>query len=155
MTCWLVLLPAPMETCCFRCCMQAACLLHACGMSNPAVMQGPSKVLAEMILLRLQVTQRTQRQRDPRMRALQEPSDVQSLWVGDVSNYKWGGKQPVRRRRGDVHDDISAMVLHMDWSGENTAMSHGGLVWPDLWGMAGFLGGLNICSCCLRAWNRG
>ena len=78
-----------------------------------------------MILPHLQVTQRTQRQRDPRMRALLEPSDVQSLWVGDVSNYKWGGKQPVRRRRGDVHDDISAMVLHMDWSGDELIVQLG------------------------------
>ncbi len=93
-------------------------LLHACSTCNCSYVLGRLKLLAEMILPHLQVTQRTQRQRDPRMRALQEPSDVQSLWVGDVSNYKWGGKQPVRRRRGDVHDDISAMVLHMDWSGD-------------------------------------
>ena len=39
---------------------------------------------------------------------------VQSLWTGDKSGYKWGKRQPVRRRRGDVHGDLSAVVLRLD-----------------------------------------
>ena len=42
---------------------------------------------------------------------------LQSLYSGDRSLYKWGKRQPVRRRRGDVHGDLSAIVLHLDWSG--------------------------------------
>ena len=46
-----------------------------------------------------------------------EPAVLQSLYSGDRSLYKWGKRQPVRRRRGDVHGDLSAIVLHLDWSG--------------------------------------
>jgi len=41
---------------------------------------------------------------------------VQSLYTGDRSLYRWGKRQPVRRRRGDVHGDLSAIVLHLDWA---------------------------------------
>ena len=42
---------------------------------------------------------------------------LDSLHVGDRSQYKYGRRQPVRRRRGDVHGDLSAVVLHFDWAG--------------------------------------
>ena len=64
------------------------------------------------------VTQRTRRMRDPRMQAIRHVSQLQSLWAGDVGNYKWGGRQPVRRRRGDVHGDMTSVVLHFNWPGE-------------------------------------
>lgn len=63
------------------------------------------------------VTQRTRRTRDPRMQAIRHVSQLQSLWAGDVGNYKWGGRQPVRRRRGDVHGDMTSVVLHFNWPG--------------------------------------
>ena len=46
---------------------------------------------------------------------------VQSLYTGDRSLYRWGKRQPVRRRRGDVHGDLSAIVLHIDWAGSGEA----------------------------------
>ena len=64
------------------------------------------------------VTQRTRRMRDPRMQAIRHVSQLQSLWAGDVGNYKWGGRQPVRRRRGDVHGDMTSVVLHFNWPGQ-------------------------------------
>ncbi len=42
---------------------------------------------------------------------------LQSLWTGDRSMYRWGKRQPVRRRRGDVHGDLSAIVLRLAWNG--------------------------------------
>lgn len=65
------------------------------------------------------VTQRTKRMRDPRMRAIRHVSQLQSLWAGDVGNYKWGGRQPVRRRRGDVHGDMTSVVLRVNWPGQS------------------------------------
>ena len=64
------------------------------------------------------VAQRTMRMRDPRMRAIRHVSQLQSLWAGDIGNYKWGGRQPVRRRRGDVHGDMTSVVLHVNWPGQ-------------------------------------
>ena len=64
------------------------------------------------------VTQRTKRMGDPRMRAIRHVSQLQSLWAGDVGNYKWGGRQPVRRRRGDVHGDMTSVVLRVNWPGQ-------------------------------------
>ncbi|KAK9814679.1 hypothetical protein WJX72_009638 [[Myrmecia] bisecta] len=61
------------------------------------------------------VTQRTRRQKDPRMRSLRSVTNLQSLWKGDKSNFKWGGRQPLRRRAGDVHGDISIISLRLDW----------------------------------------
>ena len=36
--------------------------------------------------------------------------------------YRWGKRQPVRRRRGDVHGDLSAIVLHLDWADSGEAL---------------------------------
>lgn len=63
------------------------------------------------------VVERTKRMRDPRMRAIRQVVQLQSLWPGDIGNYKWGGRQPVRRRRGDVHGDMTTMVLRIKWPG--------------------------------------
>ena len=51
------------------------------------------------------------------MASLRSVGDLQQLWVGSRVNYKWGGRQPLRRRRGDVHGDVSAIVLRLDWDG--------------------------------------
>ncbi len=40
---------------------------------------------------------------------------MQSLYTGDRSGYKYSRRQPVRRRRGDVHGDLSAIVLHIEY----------------------------------------
>ena len=48
-----------------------------------------------------------------------QPSRLSQLWVGDRSQYKYASRQPVRRRRGDVHGDLSSVVLHFDWAGED------------------------------------
>ena len=48
---------------------------------------------------------------------------MQSLYVGDRSGYKYSRRQPVRRRRGDVHGDLSAIVLHIDYPGEGATQS--------------------------------
>lgn len=74
------------------------------------------------------VTQRTRRTRDPRMRAIRHVSQLQSLWAGDIGNYKWGGRQPVRRRRGDVHGDMTSVVLHLDWAGKHQGLSKASVV---------------------------
>ena len=70
------------------------------------------------------VAQRTRRMRDPRMRAIRHVSQLQSLWAGDIGNYKWGGRQPVRRRRGDVHGDMTSVVLRVNWPGQLLPQQH-------------------------------
>ena len=88
-----------------------------------AVCDGPSvgkgSMLCSSCTAMLQaVAERTRRQQsDPRMASLRSVGDLQQLWVGSRANYKWGGRQPLRRRRGDVHGDISAVVLRLDWDG--------------------------------------
>lgn len=57
------------------------------------------------------------------MQAIRHVTQLQSLWAGDVGNYKWGGRQPVRRRRGDVHGDMTSVVLHLNWPGQFLALS--------------------------------
>ena len=52
------------------------------------------------------------------MASLLSTSQLQQLWVGSRANYRWGGRQPLRRRRGDVHGDLTALVLRLDWDGE-------------------------------------
>lgn len=54
---------------------------------------------------------------DPRMAVLRDPATLQQLWKGSQRNYRWGGRQPLRRRRGDVHGDLSAVVIRLDWAG--------------------------------------
>ena len=52
-----------------------------------------------------------------------QPSRLNQLWLGDRSQFKYSSRQPVRRRRGDVHGDLSNVVLNFHWAGE----------WPDTW----------------------
>ena len=51
------------------------------------------------------------------MAVLRDPATLQQLWKGSQRNYRWGGRQPLRRRRGDVHGDLSAVVIRLDWAG--------------------------------------
>ena len=63
------------------------------------------------------ITQRVRASTDLRNRSLRSVGNLQSLQLGDKSQYKWGDRQPVRRRRGDVHGDLTAIVLRLDWEG--------------------------------------
>ena len=63
------------------------------------------------------VTRRVRASADPRMRSLRNVQHLQRLWVGDRTSVKLSHRQPVRRRRGDVHGDLSAVVLHLQWEG--------------------------------------
>lgn len=63
------------------------------------------------------VTQRLKNHKDPRMASLKSVNNLLSLQTGDKQAYKWGSRQPMRRRRGDVHDDLTAAVFHLDWEG--------------------------------------
>ena len=58
------------------------------------------------------------------MRSLQEVHHLNSLWVGDKTNYKGASRQPLRRRRGDVHGDLSAAVLQLQWEGVRMLALH-------------------------------
>ncbi|CAL8471895.1 g11437 [Coccomyxa elongata] len=69
------------------------------------------------------VARRSTRLSDPRMRSLKSVSHLQSLYTGDRSGYKYSRRQPVRRRRGDVHGDLSAIVLHIDHPDEGAPQS--------------------------------
>lgn len=69
-----------------------------------------------------QVTQRLRNHRDPRMASLKSVNNLLSLQTGDKQAYKWGSRQPVRRRRGDVHDDLTAAVFHLDWEGRQNSL---------------------------------
>lgn len=64
------------------------------------------------------ITERTVRATDPRMKSLTSVAHLKSLQKGDISNYKWGGRQPVRRLAGDVHGDLTCIVLEFNNSGE-------------------------------------
>lgn len=64
------------------------------------------------------VTRRMSRLADPRMRALSSVSALQSLWVGSRANYAGYPRAPVRRKRGDVHSDLTAVVLQLPEQGE-------------------------------------
>ena len=63
------------------------------------------------------IIERTARNNDPRMRSLKSVAHLKSLQKGDISNYKWGGRQPVRRLAGDVHGDMTCIVLELTNSG--------------------------------------
>eukprot|EP00884_Botryococcus_braunii_P018911 jgi/Botrbrau1/5703/Bobra.0071s0036.1 len=93
-------------------------LLRLGFLHNGAPHANNGTAAAHLIYLALDtVVKRTKRQEDPRMRALRSVSSLQSLHVGDISKYKWGGRQPVRRRRGDVHGDMTVMVLCLNSAG--------------------------------------
>ena len=58
-----------------------------------------------------------------------QPSRLNQLWLGDRSQFKYSSRQPVRRRRGDVHGDLSNVVLNFHWAGEWPDTSASGCVW--------------------------
>ena len=64
------------------------------------------------------VTDRLKDHKDLRMSSLRSVNNLVSLPLGDKSQYKWGSKQPVRRRRGDVHKDLTALAFRLHWEGE-------------------------------------
>jgi hypothetical protein len=70
------------------------------------------------------VAMRVSSSADPRMAVLRDPATLQQLWKGSQRNYRWGGHQPLRRRRGDVHGDLSAVVIRLDWAGGPAAFLH-------------------------------
>ena len=63
------------------------------------------------------VTQRMSKLADPRMRALSSVAALQSLFVGSRANYPGYERMPVRRQRGDVHGDMTAIVVRLAWEG--------------------------------------
>lgn len=65
------------------------------------------------------ITERTVRASDPRMKSLKSVAHLKSLQKGDISNYKWGGRQPVRRLAGDVHGDMTCIVLELSNTGKS------------------------------------
>lgn len=65
------------------------------------------------------VTQRMKAHTDRRMTSLNSVSNLVSLQAGNKGQFKYGHKQPVRRRRGDVHEDITTIVAYFDWKGRN------------------------------------
>ena len=67
------------------------------------------------------ITERTVRASDPRMKSLTSVAHLKSLQKGDISNYKWGGRQPVRRLAGDVHGDMTCIVLELSNPGKSPA----------------------------------
>lgn len=88
----------------------AASAPHALGGNSAAA-------LAQLALQNVAV--RCSASKDPRMSALRDPATLQQVWTGSKRNYRWGGRQPLRRRRGDVHGDLSAVVLRFDWAGSH------------------------------------
>lgn len=88
---------------------------HHCGMVPAANGGNAAAHLINFALHR--VAQRLRSSRDPRMRSLREVTHLQSLWMGDKTNFKSSHRQPLRRRRGDVHGDLSAAVLRLQWHG--------------------------------------
>lgn len=66
------------------------------------------------------VVRRMRKLADPRMRALSSVSALESLWVGSRANHPGSQRAPVRRRRGDVHSDLTAVVIRLHWPGIHT-----------------------------------
>ena len=63
------------------------------------------------------VTDRLKDSKDLRMSSLKSVNNLVSLQSGDKSQYKWGSRQPVRRRRGDVHRDMTVVTARLHWAG--------------------------------------
>lgn len=104
----------------------AALRMRAFHEASPSATDG--NAAAHLAHLALQtVTARTTRTEDPRMFALRTPTHLQQLWKGDRRSYRWGSRQPMRRRAGDVHGDLTAIVLHLDWHGASRGNASGTL----------------------------
>ena len=65
------------------------------------------------------VTDRLKGSSDLRMSSLKSVNNLVSLQTGDKSQYKWGSRQPVRRRRGDVHRDMTVITANLHWEGRS------------------------------------
>ena len=63
------------------------------------------------------VTKRMRKLTDPRMHALSSVVALESLWVGSRANFPGLERMPVRRRRGDVHADLTTVVIRLAWPG--------------------------------------
>lgn len=70
------------------------------------------------------VTGRMHKSPDLRMRALSSVGALQSLWVGSRANFPGHERMPMRRRRGDVHSDLTAVVIRLIWPGGLSSVSH-------------------------------
>ena len=57
------------------------------------------------------------------MRSLKSVSHLESLHKGSKAAARHKSRQPVRRKRGDVHGDLMALVLRFDWPGEDFTRS--------------------------------
>lgn len=57
------------------------------------------------------------------MVSLNSVSNLVSLQAGHKGQFKYGHKQPVRRRRADVHDDMTIVAAFFDWKGEASILS--------------------------------
>ncbi|KAK9837409.1 hypothetical protein WJX81_000323 [Elliptochloris bilobata] len=87
-------------------------LWAACG--APALLRPAGGAAGQLVNATLHaVAARAGRLADPRMRSLRSVSHLASLWAGDRSSYKYRGRQVVRRRRGDVHGDLTVVVLQV------------------------------------------
>ena len=65
------------------------------------------------------VARRMQKADDPRLRALSSVSALESLWVGSHPGEE---RAPLRRRRGDVHGDLTTVVIQLTWPGGKPSM---------------------------------
>ena len=63
------------------------------------------------------ITDRLKSSSDLRMSSLKSVNNLVSLQAGDKSQFKWGSRQPVRRRRGDVHRDLTVVAIRLHWDG--------------------------------------
>lgn len=97
--------------------MKAALRIECYFQSAPKANQ--SSVAAHLINYSLHcVNDRLRDHKDPRMSSLRSVNNLVSLPLGDKTQYKWGKRQPVRRRRGDVHKDLTVVALHLHWEGD-------------------------------------
>lgn len=65
------------------------------------------------------ITERARRSPDPRISALTSVSALESLWAGSRDSYATRERMPLRRRRGDVHGDLTAIMICLEWPGES------------------------------------
>ncbi|KAK9811071.1 hypothetical protein WJX73_000063 [Symbiochloris irregularis] len=87
-------------------------------LSTIAEAPGRSSLAAQLTNLALHaVTRRMGKLADPRMQSLSSVAALQSLWVGSRANYSGHPRAPVRRKRGDVHGDLAAVVIQLSRPG--------------------------------------
>jgi hypothetical protein len=113
---------------CPRCELPAAkALLRLRARADMAPGATDGNAAAHLVQFALQtVTRRTTRQADRRFSSLSSVAALQQLHKGSRSNYRRAGRQPLRRRAGDVHGDLSAVVVEFDWEGARLGWSFRG-----------------------------